>query len=94
MEKFNLSLIPTDPLSVAPPSTTPHTTPAASSAYTVAATSSAAANHVASLAMGQSAMNGSSQQLFQPTSSECAKRTRAPCDFVATFYVCLDGRRI
>jgi len=50
--------------SVAPPlSTTPHTTTVASSAYTAATTS-----HVASLAMGQSAMNGSSQQLFQPTS--------------------------
>ena len=45
---------------------------ASSAAYTAAAavTSSAAANHVASLAMGQSAMNGSSQQLFQPTSSK------------------------
>ena len=60
-----------DPHSVVPPSTTPHTTATvASSAYTSA--SSAAANHVASLAMGQSAaMNGaSSQQLFQPTSSK------------------------
>ena len=64
-----------DPHSVVPPSTTPHTTAsvASSAAYTAAAavTSSAAANHVASLAMGQSAMNGSSsQQLFQPTSSK------------------------
>ena len=57
-----------DPHSVVPPSTTPHTTATvASPAYTAAT-----ANHVASLAMGQSAaMNGaSSQQLFQPTSSK------------------------
>ena len=76
IDKNKLTIaFPSDPHSVVPPSTTPHTTAsvASSVAYTAAAavTSSAAANHVASLAMGQSAMNGSSsQQLFQPTSSK------------------------
>ena len=68
-----MNIVFPDPHSVVPPSTTPHTT-ASSAAYTAAAVATSTANHVASLAMGQgaAAMNGSasSQQLFQPTSSE------------------------